>query len=86
MPEGQGKLLEVQGRQLLVGTVQGMRNSMRQRFFGQIALQIENIVPMRLDLPMLRFSETPYQNVHFALVVGKVCRHFLAKNHFGQVL
>ena len=30
MPEGQGELLEVQGRQLLVWTVQGMRNSVRK--------------------------------------------------------
>ena len=85
MPEGQGKLLKVQGRQLLVGTVQGMRNRMRQRLFGQIALQIENIVPMCLDFPVLRFSEAPYQNMDFAFIVGKVCRHFLAKNHSGQV-
>ena len=62
-----------------------MRNGMRQRFFGQIALQIENIVPMRLDLSMLRFCETPYQDMDPAFIVGKVCRHLLAENHPGQV-
>ena len=61
MPEGQGKLLEVQRRQFLVRTVQGMRNRVSQRFLGEIALQIENIVPMRLDLPVLRLSEAPDQ-------------------------
>jgi hypothetical protein len=30
MPEGQGELLKVQGRQLLVWTVQGMSNSVRK--------------------------------------------------------
>ena len=85
VPEDQSKLLEVQRSQLLVGTVQRMRHGVRQRLFGQIALQIEDIVSTRLDLPVLGFREAPDQDVHFAFVVGKVRRHLLAKNHSGQV-
>ena len=85
VPEGQGELLEVERRQLLVRTVQRVCDSMRERLFGQIALQIEDIVPMRLDLSVLRFGEAPYQNMHLAFIVGKVCRHLLAENHSGQV-
>ena len=34
---------------------------------------------------MLRFGKPPYQDVHLALIVGKICCHLLAKNHSGQV-
>ena len=71
--------------QLLVGTVQGMRDRVRQRLFREIALQLEDIVSTRLDFPVLGFREAPDQDVNLAFIVGKVRRHLLAKDHSGQV-
>ena len=76
---------KVKRRQLLVRTVQGVGDRVRQRLFGKIALQIEDIVPLGLNLSVLRFGKAPYQDMHLAFIVGKICSHLLAENHPGQV-
>jgi hypothetical protein len=85
MPKGESELLKVQRRQLFVRTMQGVRDRMRQGLFGKIALKIEDVLSLGLNLPMLRFGKAPDQEMDLAFVIGKIGSHLLAKDHSRQM-
>ncbi|EDY18892.1 hypothetical protein CfE428DRAFT_3550 [Chthoniobacter flavus Ellin428] len=71
MLEEQDEFLDVREGEPVIGSVKRMRDGVREIFRGEIFLQVENVVPHRLDLAVLRLGDAPHQEMHFATVVRK---------------
>ena len=51
----------------------------------QVALQIENILAQLRDFVVLRFGNSPGQQIYFAWVLGKIRRDLFAEERIRQV-
>src|ERR1041384_8833435 len=85
MLEEQDQPLEMRRVQLAVDAVKRMRDRMRDRLSLQILLQIENVVAQLNDLGVLRFRDSPNENVNLARVLGEVGRDFFADESARQI-
>src|ERR1043166_578106 len=85
MLEEQDQPLEVRRVQLSVDAVKRMRDGMGDRLCLQISLQIKNVIAQPNDLRVLRFGDSPNEDVNLAWVLGEISRHFFADEGARQV-
>ncbi len=78
MLEEQNQPFEMRGVELAVDAVERMRDGVRDRFFLQVALQVENVLAQGDDLGVLRFGNSPDEQVNLARILRKISRNLLA--------
>src|SRR5216684_7802769 len=85
MFEEQNETLEMRRLQFSINAVERMRDSMNNFFFLKISLQIENVVAQANDFAVLRFSNSPRQQIYLAWILRKIGRDLLAQKSIGQI-
>ena len=83
--EEQNQPLEMRGLQFAVDAVKRMRHRMHDRLALQIGLQLEDVVARAHDLCVLRFRDSPNQQVNLAGIVREISRDLLADESVRQV-
>src|ERR1700682_604729 len=77
MLEEQDEPLKVGGFQLAVDTIKRMRNGVGDLTGLKVALQREDVIAKDHDVRMLRFGDSPYENVNLARILRKISRNLL---------
>src|ERR1700704_1924631 len=85
MLEEQDEPLEVGGLQLAVDTIKRMRNGVGDLTGLKVALQGEDVIAKDHDVRMLRFGDSPYENVNLARILRKISRNLLADECIRQI-
>ena len=78
MLEEENQPFEVRGFELAVDAVERVRDRMADRRFLEITLQVEDVVAQSRDLGMLRFGNSPDEQMKFTRIMRKIGRNFFA--------
>ncbi len=70
--EKENQPFEVRGFELAVDAVERVGDRVADRFFLQIALQVEDVLPQRRNFAVLRFGNSPDQQMNFARIMRKI--------------
>src|SRR5580765_4849193 len=77
MLEKQNQPFEMSGFELAVDVVERMRNRMGDARFLEITLQVENVLSQCRDFRMLRFGDSPDEQMNFTRILWEIGRNFL---------
>ena len=85
MLEEEDEPFEVGGFELAVDAVKRVRDRMADVRFLQVTLQVVNVLPKSRDFGMLRFRNSPDEQVKFARILGEISRNLLADKSLTQL-
>ena len=86
MFEEKNETLEMSGFEFAVDAVKGMRDGVNDLFRLQIALKIENVFAQLRDLIVLRFRNSPREEIYFAGILREVSRDLFADERIRLIL
>ena len=85
MAEEQEQALQVAAGEFLIQPVERVGHGVREVLLRQVFLQIVDILPLPLDLAVLRLIQAPDQEVDLAAVFGKKRADLLGKEDAGKL-
>ena len=85
MLKEQHQLFDVGRIEPVIEAVERMRDGVRELLRREVALQLVDILPHRLDFPMLALIESPNEHVHLAPVLGKARPNLFAEKDAGAI-
>ena len=78
MLKKQNEPLQMADTELTVDTVEGMSDGVNDFGGLKVSLKVEDVVANGSDLGMLRFGNSPSQDLNFTRILRKISRNLLA--------